>query len=76
MSIADHFEDMSDVGFIRAYDARAARRQFQSSVVLIVVLAAAAFALGCSIRFDQPGQTAPAKIEKPVIQKSQIGRFA
>jgi hypothetical protein len=76
MSIADHFEDMSDVGFIRAYDARDARRQFQSSVALIFVLAAAAFALGVSIRFDQPAQSAPAKIEKPVIQKSQIGRFA
>ena len=76
MSIADHFGDMSDVGFIRSYDERAARRQFQSSVVLIVVLAVAAFALGFSFRFDQPTPSVPAKFETPVIQKSQIGRLA
>ncbi|WP_020174093.1 hypothetical protein [Methyloferula stellata] len=54
MSIADHFDHTPDAGFIRTYDSQTARRQFQVSVVLIVVLALAAFALGMLVRFDEP----------------------
>ena len=46
MSIADNFDHKSDAGFVRAYDARAARRQFQFSSVLVLVLALSAIALG------------------------------
>jgi len=52
MSIADHFDHTPDAGFIRTYDPQTARRQFQVSAVLIVVLAMAAFALGLLVRFD------------------------
>lgn len=54
MSIADHFYHAPDAGFVRSYDSKAARRQFQVSIVLILVLAMAAFALGLLVRFDQP----------------------
>ncbi len=54
MSVADHFDHTPDAGFVRAYDLHAARRQFQVSVVLILVLTLAAFALGLLVRFDGP----------------------
>ena len=54
MSIADHFDHAPDAGFVRSYDSRAARRQFQVSLVLIVILTVAAFALGLLVRFDEP----------------------
>jgi hypothetical protein len=54
MSVADHFDHTPDAGFVRAYDFQAARRQFQVSVVLILVLAIAAFLLGMLVRFDPP----------------------
>ena len=60
MSIADHFEPAPDAGFVRSYDSRTARRQFQISVALILVLSLAAFTLGFVLRFDDPaGQTSP-----------------
>ncbi len=40
MSIADNFDHDSDASLVRAYDARAARRQFQGSIVLVLALAA------------------------------------
>ncbi len=46
MSIADNFDHKSDAGFDRAYDARAARRQFQVSIMPVLVLALPAIALG------------------------------
>lgn len=52
MSIADHFFHAPDAGFVRTYDAQSARRQFQVSVALILILAAAAFALGVLVHFD------------------------
>ncbi len=52
MSIADHFDHTPDAGFIRTYDVQTARRQFQVSMLLIFVLALAAFALGLLVRFD------------------------
>ncbi|HYP58532.1 MAG TPA: hypothetical protein VEQ35_09650 [Beijerinckia sp.] len=61
MSIADHFDHSPDAGFIRYYNAQAARRQFQVSVILVFVLAMAAFALGLLVRFDAP-VTAPPSI--------------
>ncbi|WP_297300185.1 hypothetical protein [uncultured Methylovirgula sp.] len=54
MSIADHFDRAPDAGFVRSYDSRAARRQFQVSLVLIVILTVSAFALGLLVRFDPP----------------------
>jgi hypothetical protein len=54
MSIADHFDHAPDAGFVRSYDSQAARRQFQISLVLILILSAAAFALGLLVRFDEP----------------------
>jgi hypothetical protein len=54
MSIADHFDHSPDAGFVRSYDSQAARRQFQISLVLILILTVAAFALGLLVRFDEP----------------------
>ena len=65
MSIADHFYHAPDAGFVRTYDTQSARRQFQVSVVLILILAMAAFALGLLVRFDGPGSAtnpAPSKV--------------
>ncbi len=55
MPIANHFERRRDAGFVRSYDSRAARRQFQVSLVLILVMATAAIALGLMMRLDQFG---------------------
>ena len=57
MSIADHFQQAPDAGFIRNYDGQAARRQFRVSMVLVAVIAFAAAALGVFVRFDVPSQT-------------------
>jgi hypothetical protein len=68
MSIADNFGQESNAGFVRAYDPRATRRQFQVSMMLVFVLALAAFALGLLAQLDwlaamgrsstiQPGST-------------------
>ena len=54
MSIADHFEHAPDAGFVRNYDSSSARRQFNVSLILIVVIAVAASALAFLVRFDQP----------------------
>lgn len=59
MSIADHFDHAPDAGFVRSYDSQAARRQFQISLVLILILTAAAFALGLLVRFDEPASVNP-----------------
>jgi Tfp pilus assembly protein PilN len=59
MSVADNFDQIPDawLRYVRAYYSQAARRQFQVSVVLIVVLAVAAFVLGILFRFKQPTET-------------------
>ncbi len=59
MSIADHFADERDAGFVRGCDSRTAQRQFQISVALIVVLSLAAFTLGFVLRFDGPVDKVP-----------------
>jgi hypothetical protein len=60
MSIIDHFDHAPDAGFVRSYDSRAARHQFQISLALILILTLAAFALGLLVRFDAPaGQIVP-----------------
>lgn len=61
MSIADDFDQKPEAGFVRAYDARAARRQFQVSLALILVLAAAAMALGLLMQLDRPAATGAAQ---------------
>lgn len=60
MSIADNLDSKLDAGFVRHYDSRVARRQFQISVALVVILSLAAFALGLMLRFDPPGGDASA----------------
>ncbi len=62
MSIADHFDHTPDAGFVRSYDSRAARRQFQVSVALVAVLAVSASALGLLVRFDPPAGVSQAPI--------------
>ncbi|GAC1331805.1 MAG: hypothetical protein NVSMB26_10570 [Beijerinckiaceae bacterium] len=54
MSVANHFDHMQDAGFTRSFDSQSARRQFQLSLVLVLILAAATFMLGMMIRFDTP----------------------
>jgi hypothetical protein len=58
MSIADHFVRDGDAGLVLSYDSRTARRQFQISLVLILILTAAAFALGLLVRSDEPAASA------------------
>ncbi|MCI0467955.1 MAG: hypothetical protein L0Y57_13280 [Beijerinckiaceae bacterium] len=60
MQVGDTQSPKPDSGFVRAYDARAARRQFQVSIVLVLALALAAAALGLSARLNRP-----VKPEKP-----------
>jgi hypothetical protein len=52
MSIANHFDRRCDAGFVRSYDLRSARRQFQVSLILILVMAGTAIALGLMTRLD------------------------
>ncbi|HET6377226.1 MAG TPA: hypothetical protein VFG05_02800 [Methylocella sp.] len=52
------FDRNPDAGFIRAYDARAARRQFQISVTLVLLLAVAAGALGCLMQLGSQALSA------------------
>jgi hypothetical protein len=58
MSIAEHFDSAPDAGFVRSYDSQAARRQFQISLALILILTLAAFTLGLLVRFDAPAAQA------------------
>ncbi len=74
MSIADHFDHAPDAGFVRSYDSQAARRQFQVSLVLILILSVAAFALGLLVRFDDPGGNNNAPL--PVHQVHFAGNLA
>ncbi len=46
MPVADKFGLEADGGFVRAYDARAASRQCQISIALVLLLALAASAVG------------------------------
>ncbi len=63
MSIADHFEHAPDAGFVRTYDSGSARRQFNVSLTLIVVISLAAAALGFLVNFDQPVTASDALIQ-------------
>ena len=54
MSVADHFDQVPDAGFVRQYDASSARRQFNVSLMLILVITLAASAVGFLVRFDHP----------------------
>jgi hypothetical protein len=46
MPAAEKFGPEPEAGFVRAFDAAAAKRQFQISIALLLVLAFAASALG------------------------------
>lgn len=75
MSIADNFEQESDAGFVRAHDARDARRQFQVSIMLILVLALAAIALGMLTQLAPPivtGRSSAAKPGSPQIAETLL----
>jgi hypothetical protein len=50
MSIADRFSRVENAGFVRSYDPRIARWQFQISLALIAILTVAAFVLGFSFQ--------------------------
>jgi hypothetical protein len=65
MSVADHFEQISDAGFVRKYDSNSARRQFTASLMLIIVIALAASALCFLVKFDQGTDVAAAP--QPVV---------
>ena len=54
MSIADHFEQARDTHFVRDVDSSSARRQFNLSMLLIVIVAVAAASLSAVVRFDTP----------------------
>jgi hypothetical protein len=58
MSIANHFERRRDAGLVRSYDMRAARRQFQASLILILVMTGAAVALGLAMHIGSLGHHA------------------
>ena len=75
MMIADNFDHRSDAGFVRAYDAQAARRQFQISIMLVLVLALAAGALGMLARLDRPiatGRSSAATASSPHVAETLL----
>jgi len=75
MAIAGDFDDKSNAGFVRAYDARAARRQFQISSILVLVLALAAFALGILTQLAPPiaaERSPPARPNSPHIAETLL----
>jgi hypothetical protein len=75
MSIADNFDHKSDAGFVRAYDARAARRQFQVSSMLVLVLALAAIALGILTQLAPPiaaGRSSVFNASSPYIAETLL----
>jgi antibiotic biosynthesis monooxygenase (ABM) superfamily enzyme len=49
MSLVDKFENQSEPGFTRNFDAESARRQLRVSVVLVVAMGLAAFVLGFAL---------------------------
>ena len=53
----DKVELESHAGFVRAYDAHTARRQFQVSLALVLVLGLAAIVLGILTQLDRPMRT-------------------
>ena len=65
MSIADHFEQAPDARFIRDFDSNVARRQFNLSLTLIIVIALAATSLAVLVRFDGPGARASSGLPTP-----------
>ena len=73
MSIADHFEHAPDAVFVRNYDTGTARRQFNVSIILIVVIAVAVSALGFLVRFDGPSaQPSMASMSAPPAYAGKI----
>ena len=65
MSIANNFDRSPDAGFTRSFDVESARRQFQLSLVLVLILAVATMVLGVMIRFDAPTSASLSPI-KPI----------
>ena len=62
MSVVDHFDKAPEAGFTRGWDAEAARRQFNVSLVLIAALAFGIGAIAFSMRSD-PKRPVTAAIE-------------
>ncbi len=74
MSIADHFEHVPNAGLTQNFDSNSARRQFDVSLVLIVVVAMAALALGMFVRFERPAHTT-ASVAAPAAPPSFAGHI-
>jgi hypothetical protein len=75
MAIADNFDHKSGAGFVRAYDARTARRQFQVSIMLVLVLALAAGALEMLTQLAPPiaiGRTSALNASSPHIAETLL----
>jgi hypothetical protein len=72
MAIADPFDQKTDAGFVRSYDARAARRQLQVSVALVLVLAMATLALGLALGTDRPRASKSWTPPKPHFAESLL----
>jgi hypothetical protein len=73
MSVATHINHAPEAAFVRVYDAQAARRQFEISVILILILTFAAFAVGLLVRFDivksEPVTGAPSRANHGIRQQ-------
>jgi hypothetical protein len=54
MAAAGKCDESPDTGFVHAYDARAAKRQVQISVALVIILAFAAAAIGVLAQLERP----------------------
>jgi hypothetical protein len=80
MAIVDHFKSVEDPGFIRAVDPKAARRQFNMSLGLVVVLAVAAAGIALSFRFQpqvlEAQMRAPAKLVVQMPQPAKVMQAA
>ena len=80
MAIIDHFERVEEPGFTRTVDPQAARRQFNMSLGLVVVLAIAAAAIALSLRsepqFLAAQVRAPVKLVVQMPQRVQVQQAA
>ncbi len=74
MFTVNHLDQTPDAGFLRAFDARSAQRQFQVSVALILILALAVLAVAALAHFDPSMAGSPplAKAARSHIAKAML----
>jgi hypothetical protein len=75
MSLADHFEPIADPGFYQTVKPETARRQFNMSVGLVVILATVAIVVGSTAGFGRVQQVAQDSAVQPVrlvVQAPQL----